>query len=163
MNDHIERMKTEHKELKERIDKLNTFIYCNDMFQRLDDQEKVRMIKQSGFMESYLSVLESRIWCGESGNLRLNTLHKNGKECLGPGCMYCDEDEILNKNEWRVRMTEHTSGFRKVIEITNKHCEDIMDDIYFVSKSRMENIIDCLESGAKEIKNLKEKQRDDFL
>lgn len=65
MSDYIERMKIEHKELKERTDKLNAFIHGSDIFQKLDDLEKVRMVKQVGFMESYLSVLESRIWCAQ--------------------------------------------------------------------------------------------------
>lgn len=86
MSDHVSQMKTDYRELAARIGKLNTFIYCNAMFQRLDDQEKVRMIKQSGFMESYLSVLESRIWCGQSGNLRLTT-----------------DLERRNKINWRVK------------------------------------------------------------
>lgn len=62
MTEHIERMKDEHKELKKKIDSLNAFIHSNDIFKSLDDLEQARMIKQSGFMESYLSVLESRIW-----------------------------------------------------------------------------------------------------
>ena len=65
MSDHIERMKSEHKELKERTSKLNAFIHGNETFQTLDDLEQARMIKQAGFMESYLSVLESRIWCAQ--------------------------------------------------------------------------------------------------
>lgn len=55
-------MKQEHKELKEKIDALNTFIYSNEIFKGLEDIEQAKMIKQSGFMESYLSVLDSRIW-----------------------------------------------------------------------------------------------------
>lgn len=62
MSDHIERMKIESKELKEKIDSLNAFIHGNEIFKSLDDLEQARMIKQAGFMESYLAVLESRIW-----------------------------------------------------------------------------------------------------
>lgn len=62
MSSHIERMKQEHKELKERTEKLNTFIHSNDVFKTLNDLDQARMIKQAGFMESYLAVLESRIW-----------------------------------------------------------------------------------------------------
>lgn len=65
MSDYIERMKAEHKELKERTNKLNTFIYDNETFLTLDVLEQSRMIKQVGFMESYLAVLESRIWCAQ--------------------------------------------------------------------------------------------------
>lgn len=60
---HIDRMKKEHKELEENIRKLNAFIHGNPVFKTLDDAEQARMIKQSGFMESYLHVLASRIWC----------------------------------------------------------------------------------------------------
>ena len=62
MSTYIERMKQEHKELKTKLTDLNTFIYSNDLFKKLDDREQVRMIKQSGFMESYLTVLDQRIW-----------------------------------------------------------------------------------------------------
>ena len=66
MSDHIERMKQEHKELKAKITALNSFIHSNEIFKGLDDLEQARMIKQVGFMESYLAVLESRIWCAQS-------------------------------------------------------------------------------------------------
>ena len=62
MRTHVERMKQEHKELKTKLTDLNAFIYSNDLFKKLDDREQVRMIKQSGFMESYLTVLDQRIW-----------------------------------------------------------------------------------------------------
>jgi peptidoglycan hydrolase CwlO-like protein len=62
MSDHVDRMKKEHKELKTKVEALNTFIHSNDIFKSLDDIERARMIKQSGFMESYLTVLEHRIW-----------------------------------------------------------------------------------------------------
>jgi len=65
MSDHIERMKREHKELKQKIDALNAFIHSNEIFKGLDDLEQARMIKQAGFMESYLAVLDSRIWCAQ--------------------------------------------------------------------------------------------------
>ena len=61
MSEHIERMKTEHSDLAEKIIALNRFIYSNPMFEALDDMEQVRMIKQAGFMESYLGILGSRI------------------------------------------------------------------------------------------------------
>lgn len=62
MNEHIERMKVEHKELSNKITAINAFIHGNDIFKSLDDLEQARMIKQSGFMESYAKTLESRIW-----------------------------------------------------------------------------------------------------
>ena len=60
---HIERMKGEHKELIAKISALNAFIHGNKIFKTLCDLEQARMIKQSGFMESYAGALESRIWC----------------------------------------------------------------------------------------------------
>lgn len=62
MSDHVSRMKQEHSELSQRISALNTFIHSNKTFKTLDDLEQARMIKQCGFMESYLTVLGSRIW-----------------------------------------------------------------------------------------------------
>lgn len=62
MNDHIERMKIEHNELKVKFDSLSSFIYKNDLFKTLPTEEQVRMIQQSGFMKSYLDVLHSRLW-----------------------------------------------------------------------------------------------------
>ena len=66
MTDHIDRMKIEHKELKQKTDALNAFIHGNEVFQTLCDLEQARMIKQVGFMESYLSVLNERIWCANT-------------------------------------------------------------------------------------------------
>lgn len=66
MSEHIERMKKEHRELKQKIDAINAFIHSNEIFKKLGDLEQVRMIKQAGFMESYLAVLDSRIWCAQS-------------------------------------------------------------------------------------------------
>jgi uncharacterized protein (UPF0335 family) len=62
MTEHIERMKTEHKELSEKIKDLNKFIHGNKIFKTLNDLDQSRMIKQSGFMESYASVLSDRVW-----------------------------------------------------------------------------------------------------
>lgn len=62
MNEHIERMKVEHKELSMKITALNKFIHGNEVFKTLCDLEQARMIKQSGFMEAYAAVLDSRIW-----------------------------------------------------------------------------------------------------
>ena len=66
MTDHIDRMKDEHKELKTKVDALNAFIHGNEIFQTLCDLEQARMIKQLGFMESYLAVLDHRIWCANT-------------------------------------------------------------------------------------------------
>jgi len=65
MSDYVGRMKVEHKELKVKIDALNAFIHGNDIFKTISDLEQVKMIKQSGAMESYLSILEARIWTNQ--------------------------------------------------------------------------------------------------
>jgi len=62
MNEHVERMKVEHKELSSKMAALNAFIHSNDVFKSLCDLEQARMIKQSGFMESYAATLSARIW-----------------------------------------------------------------------------------------------------
>tara|TARA_R110000803_G_scaffold202533_1_gene267743 strand:- start:318 stop:533 length:216 start_codon:yes stop_codon:yes gene_type:complete len=61
-NEHIERMKSEYKELGVKIDALNSFIHSNPIFKTLCYLEQVRMIKQVGHMESYLQILDARIW-----------------------------------------------------------------------------------------------------
>lgn len=60
--EHLERMKVEHQELKVKIEALSVFIHSNPIFKQLENLEQVRMIKQLGFMESYLEVLGTRIW-----------------------------------------------------------------------------------------------------
>lgn len=65
MSDHVDRMKDEHKELSVKIKALNTFIHSNDIFKSLNDLEQVKMVKQVGFMESYASTLEARIWTAQ--------------------------------------------------------------------------------------------------
>ena len=64
-NEHVDRMKVEHKELKVKIDAINAFIHGNGMFKSLCSLEQARMIKQAGFMESYASTLEARIWVNQ--------------------------------------------------------------------------------------------------
>ena len=62
MSNYIDRMKEEHCELKKKVNALNAFIHGNSLFDELDAVQRSKMIKQSGFMESYLHTLESRIW-----------------------------------------------------------------------------------------------------
>ncbi|AUR97440.1 hypothetical protein NVP1239O_04 [Vibrio phage 1.239.O._10N.261.52.F6] len=62
MSDYKERMKHEHKELKAKVEALGAFIHGNEIFSTLDDIERADMIKQYGFMEAYLRILDSRIW-----------------------------------------------------------------------------------------------------
>ena len=61
-NEHIERMKSEYKNLGINTEALNRFIHSNPIFKTLCDLEQARMIKQAGFMESYHATLGSRIW-----------------------------------------------------------------------------------------------------
>ena len=44
MNDHIDRMKVEHKELVVKIEALNAFVHGNDIFKTLCDLEQAKMI-----------------------------------------------------------------------------------------------------------------------
>jgi len=55
-------MKVELIDLKVKVAAINAFIHSNPIFKTLDDIQQSYMIKQSGFMESYASILESRIW-----------------------------------------------------------------------------------------------------
>ena len=65
MNEHVERMKDEHKEICTKTNALNAFIHGNKIFKALDGSEQARMIKQCGFMESYADTLETRIFVAE--------------------------------------------------------------------------------------------------
>ncbi len=48
------------------------------------------------------------------------------------------------------------SGFRRLLDIGDKQIrKELQDDYYFISKNRMENFVYCLESGAKELDELK--------
>jgi len=61
MSDHLERMKVELEELKEKQIKLNSFMLETEVFEALCELEQARMIKQSGFMADYAKVLDERI------------------------------------------------------------------------------------------------------
>ena len=74
--------------------------------------------------------------------------------------MYCDEDEILNKNEWRVRMTEHKIKQTGIIPPLSwledaASLETNNDDPY----SSTEDIL----GKTKKAKKPGEKQHDNFL
>jgi hypothetical protein len=62
VSEHIEAKKKDHRDLSEKILALGAFIHGNEIFKTLDNLEQVRMIKQLGFMESYLGTLTERIW-----------------------------------------------------------------------------------------------------
>lgn len=61
MTAHLERMKNEELELKDKCVALGGFISENEIFKSLNEAEKVRMIKQHAYMESYHEVLCQRI------------------------------------------------------------------------------------------------------
>tara|TARA_R110000851_G_scaffold44927_1_gene110248 strand:- start:125 stop:340 length:216 start_codon:yes stop_codon:yes gene_type:complete len=61
-NENIEIMKIEYKDLGVKINALNSFIHSNPIFKTICYLEQVRMIKQVGHMESYLQILDIRIW-----------------------------------------------------------------------------------------------------
>jgi hypothetical protein len=47
-----------------------------------------------------------------------------------------------------------SSPFRRMMELSDKVCREEMENIYFVTASRMDNMLKCLEEGSKEIKRL---------
>lgn len=61
MKEHIERMKLEFSDLKLKIDGLTSFIYSNEIYQKLDNDERIRMAQQLAFMKSYRDVLLERL------------------------------------------------------------------------------------------------------
>lgn len=61
MTDYVDRLKVEHKELKDKCTDLAKFINLNELFKTLEHDEQVRMIQQLGFMQCYLRMLDSRL------------------------------------------------------------------------------------------------------
>ena len=61
MEPHVERMLIEHKELKEKVEKLDAFIGTNPIFKRLSEEEQRDMRLQFRAMMIYLDVLMTRI------------------------------------------------------------------------------------------------------
>jgi len=45
-------------------------------------------------------------------------------------------------------------SFRRLIELGDQEIKSAIGDYYYISKSRMDNIILCLENGAKHMKEL---------
>ena len=61
MSDYIQRVKTERNELKERLSKLNEFIY-SEKSKEIDFDDVALLIEQSVHMKNYLEVLDRRLW-----------------------------------------------------------------------------------------------------
>lgn len=64
---HVERMKTEFRELSDKIKALEIFIYSSSVYKKLPSIEKVELVKQLAFMEGYKQVLDARIWRAHHG------------------------------------------------------------------------------------------------
>lgn len=60
MQPHQERVAKERDELAEKIAKLGGFLF-GPLFNVLPHDEQIRLVKQLGFMESYLDVIDRRI------------------------------------------------------------------------------------------------------
>ena len=56
-----ERMVNEYKELNDKVEKLDNFIYSNPLFDKLDKKEKFLQIQQLTGMRVYLTALISRL------------------------------------------------------------------------------------------------------
>ncbi len=56
-----ERMANEYKELNDKVEKLDNFIYSNPLFDKLDKKEKFLQIQQLTGMRVYLTSLISRL------------------------------------------------------------------------------------------------------
>lgn len=56
-----ERMANEYKELNDKIEKLDNFIYSNPLFDKLDKKEKFLQIQQLTGMRVYLTSLINRL------------------------------------------------------------------------------------------------------
>ena len=67
MSDYVERMKTERNKLKDKIDKLHSFIY-SERFSVVDKDSQILLIEQSAHMRAYLEVLDKRLWIAHGNN-----------------------------------------------------------------------------------------------
>ncbi|WP_447035251.1 crAss001_48 related protein [Vibrio alginolyticus] len=66
---HLERVKTERNELKDKIDALSRFIYEQDgIYDSLDKEEQVRLAQQMAIMKAYIDILDSRL-CAAYGTV----------------------------------------------------------------------------------------------
>ncbi len=61
MSNHIDRMVSEEKDLRVRVEALRKFIRSNETFENLDKGEQQRMIKQLCGMDVYLAALSERL------------------------------------------------------------------------------------------------------
>lgn len=61
MQPHQERVITEHKELDEKLFKLNAFIKDSPIFKGLPQAERDRLVRQQHWMTGYHQVLAERI------------------------------------------------------------------------------------------------------
>jgi predicted nuclease with TOPRIM domain len=52
-------------------------------------------------------------------------------------------------------MSEVKSGFRRLLELTDKSAREELNSYYIISESRMDNYLNCLEDGAKQIAELR--------
>jgi hypothetical protein len=57
------------------------------------------------------------------------------------------------KKKIRIRRGKEMS-FRKLTEMCDKNIREQIGEFYFISKSRMDNFLTCLESGAKRISEM---------
>ncbi len=65
MPDYISRIKVEKKELSDKLQKLEDFIY-SDTFEGLSDESKELLFRQRGAMTEYRDVLAERLSLDES-------------------------------------------------------------------------------------------------
>lgn len=61
MQPHQKRVVDEASELNTKLEALNVFISTNDIFKKLPEAERERMVRQSRVMGDYLAVLKERI------------------------------------------------------------------------------------------------------
>lgn len=61
MQPHQQRVLDEAKELEVKLEALSEFISSSDVYSKLQNEEKGRLVKQSRAMGEYLSILHERI------------------------------------------------------------------------------------------------------
>jgi hypothetical protein len=94
----LEAMKVEYCALKNKIHSLLGFIHGDTAFKSICELEQSRMIKQLGSMESYASILESRIWVAKSDTIKAEPPHTG--MTLGRATIHARQGLKIARSGW---------------------------------------------------------------
>lgn len=74
------------------------------------------------------------------------------ERAMEPKPRNCNENCPGNMDTGKI--ADESSAFRNLLEMSDKIAREELGDYYVMSASRMHNMLDCLESGAKQIQQL---------